>query len=280
MVYFFQYGTTNQSLTEAYMNFILNEVKNIMEKNKELYLPHVKSGDLEGDGAVFFMNSKDGTEFEWYVNDKLPPFMMFYDDKDKMGAVKLLLYRDGTVDVIIFDDNGKNMSKKVQTHIECREEQLLELAVILRNEAEDRSKWDANIESIDTDMNVSDEMMNDFLNHKSRYNEIKNLRTIMNQGALVSRKIADEGWKVGFMYRREPNNPADSGWTFFAGNEDEQYNADANNIVLMQVGNVCNYLDKDIYKYMAAPVGTELIRISENEFEVDMKNKEIFMAKR
>ena len=262
------------------MNFILNEVKNIMKKNKELYLPHVKSGDLEDDGAVFFMNSKDGTEFEWYVNDKLPPFMMFYDDEDKMGAVKSLLYRDGTVDVLIFDDNGKNMSKKVQTHIECKEEQLLELAVILRNETDDCSKWDANIESIDTDINVSNEMMNDFLNHKSRYNEIKNMRTIMNQGALVSKKIVDEGWKVGFMYRREPDNLADSGWTFFAGNEDEQYNADVNNIVVMRVGNVCNYLDKDIYKYITAPVGAELIRISENEFEVDIKNKEIFVAKR
>lgn len=262
------------------MNFILNEVKNIMKKNKELYLPHVKSGDLEDDGAVFFMNGKDGTEFEWYVNDKLPPFMMFYDDEDKMGAVKLLLYRDGTVDVFLFDDNGKNMCKKVQAHIECRQEQLLELAVILRNKADDCKKWGANIESIDTDINVSDEMINEFLNHKSRYHEIKNIRTIMNQGALVSKKIVEEGWKVGFMYRRKPNNPADSGWTFLAGNEDEQYTADVNHIALMQVGYVYNYLDRDIYKYIAAPVGTELIRISENAFEVDMKNKEIFVAKR
>lgn len=197
-----------------------------------------------------------------------------------MGAVKLLLYRDGTVDIFIFDNNGKNMSKKVQAHIRCKEKQLLELAVILRAEADDCSKWDANIESIDTDINVSAEMMNNFLNQKSRYNEIKNMRTILNQRALVSKKIIDKGWKVGFMYRCEPNNPSDSGWTFLAGNEDAQYTADANNIVLMQVGNVCNYLDKDIYKYIAAPVGTELIRISENEFEADMKNKEIFMAKR
>ncbi len=262
------------------MNLILNEVKNIMEKNKELYLPHVKSGDLEDDGAVFFMNSRDGTEFEWYVNDKLPPFMMFYGDKGNMGAVKLLLYRDGRVDVFIFDDNGKNMCRKVQTHIECKEEQLLELAVILRNEADDCRKWDADIESIDTNVDISDEMMNDFLSHKSRYNEIKNMLTIMNQKALISKKIVDEGWKVGFMCRHEPDNPADSGWAFFAGNEDEHYNADVNNIALMPVGTVCNYLDKDVYKYIAAPVGTELIRISENEFEVDMKNKEIFVAKR
>ena len=70
------------------MNVILNEIKSIMEQNKEQHLPQVKSCDLEENGAVYFMNSKDGTEFEWYVNDKLPPFMMFYDDDAKMGDRK------------------------------------------------------------------------------------------------------------------------------------------------------------------------------------------------
>lgn len=67
-----------------------------------------------------------------------------------------------------------------------------------------------NIESLCTDTLVSDEMRNSFLNHERRYDEIKKLRTLMNQGALVSRRIVEEGWKVGFMYRCEPNNPADS----------------------------------------------------------------------
>lgn len=58
------------------MNVILDEIKNIMEQNREEYLPQVNSSNLEENGAVYFMNSKDGTEFEWYVNDKLPPFMM------------------------------------------------------------------------------------------------------------------------------------------------------------------------------------------------------------
>ena len=114
------------------MNVILNEIKSIMEQNKEQHLPQVKSCDLEENGAVYFMNSKDGTEFEWYVNDKLPPFMMFYDDDAKMGAVKLLLYRDGAVQVFVYDNVGKNMCKEVHTRIECGEEELLDLAVLLR----------------------------------------------------------------------------------------------------------------------------------------------------
>lgn len=262
------------------MNMILNEIKSIMEQNREQYLPQVKSSDLEENGAVYFMNGKDGTEFEWYVNDKLPPFMMFYNDEAKMGAVKLLLYRDGAVQVFVYDNAGKNLCKEVRTRIEYGEKELLDLAVLLRNQAEDSDKWNANIESFCTDTFVSDEMRNSFLNHESRYDEIKKMRTLMNQGALVSRRIVEEGWKVGFMYRRESNNPADSGWTFFAGNEDEHYNSDVKNIVLMSLGEVCRNLDRDVYKYMTAPVGTEFIRISETAFEVDMKNKAIFLMKR
>ena len=48
----------------------------------------------------------------------------------------------------------------------------------------------------------------------------------------------------------------------------------------MPLGKVCHELDRDVYKYLTAPVGTEFIRISETEFEVDMKNKAIFLAKR
>lgn len=262
------------------MNVILDKIKSIMEQNKAQYLPQVKSSDLEENGAVYFMNSKDGTEFEWYVNDKLPPFMMFYDDEAKMGAVKLLLYRDGTVQVFVYDNSGKNMCKEMLTHIEFGEKELLDLAVLLRHQAEDSCKWDANIESLCTDTLVSDEMRNSFLNHESRYDEIKKMRTLLNQGALVSRRIVEENWKVGYMYRRKPNNPANSGWIFFAGNEDEHYNSDVKNIALMSLGKVCHELDRDVYKYLTAPVGTEYIRISETAFEVDMKKKAIFLSKR
>lgn len=262
---------------------ILKEIKSIMDQCREQYLPQVKVCDLEENGAVYFMNSRDGTEFEWYVNDRLPPFMMFYDDKAKMGAVKLLLYRDGTVLVFVFDNAGKNMCKELRTRIACGEEKLMELAVFLKYLAEDCGKWNLNIESIsgvDIAVNVNDEMKKAFLSHESWYDKLKKERILMNQLALVSKRIAEEGWKVGFMYRQEPNNPRDSGWVFLAGNEDDEYNSDVKNVVLMPLGKVCHDLDEDVYKYIIAHIGSEFVRISETEFEVDMKNKAIFLAKR
>ena len=37
---------------------------------------------------------------------------------------------------------------------------------------------------------------------------------------IASDKITVDGQKVGYMYRENPSNDTDSGWRFFAGNED------------------------------------------------------------
>lgn len=154
------------------------------------------------------------------------------------------------------------------------------MAVILRNEADDNTIWGADIESINTDMEVNDEKINEFKENKKNYNAIKNKKIILNLKSYVSKKITEEGWKVGYMERDEPFNAEDSGWSFFAGNEDDEYMSDDRNIELISVGNVWQQFDSDIFKYIDMPIGTKLIRISSEAFEVDKNDKEIYMAKR
>lgn len=148
------------------MNRILNRIKETISSNMEVYLPHVKTSDLEKDGAIYYMNGRDGTEFDWYVNSKLSPFMVFYDDEDNLGAIKLLLYRDGSIAVYIYDEKGKKLIKEVHTHLEVNETDIFELAVILRNEADDNNIWGADIENINTDLEVNDERINEFKENK------------------------------------------------------------------------------------------------------------------
>ncbi len=69
------------------MHHILIAIKEIIDSNLKLYLPHVASDHLENNGAAYYMNGKDGTEFDWYINEKFPPFMVFYNDKANLGAV-------------------------------------------------------------------------------------------------------------------------------------------------------------------------------------------------
>ncbi len=63
--------TSKSTNFESIVNRILCEIKKIVDKDMALYLPHVKSSELEDGGAVFYMNGQNGTEFDWYVNDRL-----------------------------------------------------------------------------------------------------------------------------------------------------------------------------------------------------------------
>ena len=99
------------------------------------------------------------------------------------------------------------------------------------------------------------------------------------EGCLVSDRITKEGFKVGYMYREEPDeNFPDSGWRFFAGNEDDKYSNDPNNIHIFAINTVCNY-DPDIIPYVNATYGTAFIRIDERSFAVDDGTQEVFLKK-
>lgn len=261
------------------MNRILNEIKEIIKQNINEYLPEVKPSDLEENGTVYYMNEKNGTEFDWYVNEHLPSFMVFYNDKQNLGAAKLLIYTNGEVVLYIYGDRGNKTIKEVQTSIKVTENELFNLAVILKSQAEDKDIWDASIDKINTDVEITDEQIAEFQDTEQYMEPTKNRMKLLNQTAYLSKKILEEDWKVGYMRRDEPVNENDSGWSFCAGNEDDEYYNDYKNIALVSVYEVYQ-LDPDIWNYIDNPVGTELIRISSNEFEIDKRDKEIFMEKR
>ena len=48
--------------------------------------------------------------------------------------------------------------------------------------------------------------------------------------AFASKRVAEEGRKVRFMYREDPRRPGDSGWKFFSGDEPQEYVDDPDNV--------------------------------------------------
>lgn len=98
-------------------------------------------------------------------------------------------------------------------------------------------------------------------------------------GCLASDKITKEGWKVGYMYREEPDEGVpDSGWRFMKGDENDEYTDNPNNVHVFALNTICNY-DPDIIPYLDLPIGTVLIRIENHKFEIDNQDKEIIMEK-
>ena len=83
---------------------------------------------------------------------------------------------------------------------------------------------------------------------------------------IASDKITKGGKKVGYMYREKGDVDSDSGWRFFAGDEDEAYLNDANNFDIFSLNTICNY-DENIIKYLSLPEGVKLKLNKEGEFE-------------
>jgi hypothetical protein len=79
---------------------------------------------------------------------------------------------------------------------------------------------------------------------------------------LASDLIMVKGRQVGFMYREEPDNNADSGWRFFAGTESDQYVNDPNNTGIYDVNTIANY-DRSIVPFLYAPIGSAFERDEE-----------------
>lgn len=261
------------------MNKILKEIWQLIDENRKKYLPGVKDSDLEENGNIYYMNGKNGTEFDWYVNDRISDFMIFYNDEKNLGAIKLTLYNDGEVIIYVYGDYGNKLIKEVKTRCKATKEDILELAIILKNEADDKKIFDASINKITTDIKIEDYKITDFENNKKNYEVLRSRKKMFSLQAYVSKKITKEGWKIGYMIKNEPFNERDSGWQFLAGNEDEKYLANPKNIELLSVAFVCQ-LEPDILKYLDNPIGTQFIRISSNEFEIDNHSKEIYVEKR
>lgn len=97
------------------------------------------------------------------------------------------------------------------------------------------------------------------------------------EGCFASDKITKEGFKVGYMYREKPDaNRPDSGWRFMAGNEDDDYINNSNNVHIFAINTICNY-DNDIIPYLKSEIGTTYIRIDHSKFEIDDGSKPIFI---
>ncbi|MEI3580897.1 MAG: hypothetical protein V8Q30_13435 [Acutalibacteraceae bacterium] len=107
--------------------------------------------------------------------------------------------------VYLYGEQGARLQKQETLPAEYTEEELLGLAVQLRQAADYQRRWDADIRLLAADGSCSGgEAIQQFLSHGESYAAIRQRRMPLAQNAIVSRKILDEGWKVGYMERTEP----------------------------------------------------------------------------
>lgn len=82
---------------------------------------------------------------------------------------------------------------------------------------------------------------------------------------IASDRITIDGKKIGYMYRENPTSEFDTGWRFFAGDEDEQYTDSSSNFEIYELNTICNY-DKTIIPYLISEIGASFEK-EDNEFK-------------
>jgi hypothetical protein len=85
-------------------------------------------------------------------------------------------------------------------------------------------------------------------------------------GCLATDRIVVDGAKVGYMFREVPSREQDSGWRFFAGDEDENYMANSSRHSVYDVNTIVNY-DPDIFPFIDSPYGSRFERDAEGNFK-------------
>jgi hypothetical protein len=58
---------------------------------------------------------------------------------------------------------------------------------------------------------------------------------------IASDRITVDGESIGYCYREEPTDAFDSGWTFLAGDESQEYLDDPENLSMFDVNTLANY---------------------------------------
>jgi hypothetical protein len=75
----------------------------------------------------------------------------------------------------------------------------------------------------------------------------------------VTKRVLDEGCKVGYLYREAPDEERDSGWRITSNTESDEYMEDSNNIAYVSLGAVLSR-DDSIIELLDHPEDSAFVR--------------------
>lgn len=125
---------------------VKQQVLNYIQENIRERFPEVTDNMLIDNGAIYYMNGNDGTDFDFGMNDRTCEFMSFYKSTD-YGFFKVFVTRDGKITGYAYLEEGQGEA----IHLEPKhvgEKEAKEFARALQLYADNLKKWDCNIEEI------------------------------------------------------------------------------------------------------------------------------------
>ena len=125
------------------------EIEKIFMEAREKY-PHITDEMLDCNGAIHYMNGKNGTEWDWKVNNHLPYFIIFH--KDEMGFIRVEVGKNDIVYVYIYEDGGVRPTYTYETTLESGSAKHLYRVMSLI--ADDEVLWNKPIDQLDWDIEL------------------------------------------------------------------------------------------------------------------------------
>ena len=95
------------------MNETLLKVIDYIETQIKKHYPEIKNEDLCDNGAIYYMNGNDGTDFDWACNNRVCEFMKFYKSTE-YGLIKVFVNKSGKVDGYLYKEEGKAQGIKLE----------------------------------------------------------------------------------------------------------------------------------------------------------------------
>ena len=123
---------------------IIENIKSVFANIREKY-PLITDEDLDKNGAIYYMNGNDGTDFDWNANDRCCEFYMFHSNE--IGFIKLFVNKGDTYTAYVYPNGEMSATETVRGDL--NEGDSLYLAALLYRKADREYIYDAIIDEID-----------------------------------------------------------------------------------------------------------------------------------
>lgn len=123
---------------------IIEKIKGVFTEIREKY-PHITDEDLHSNGAIFYVNGNDGTDFDWSANEHTSEFYMFHENE--IGFIKLFVNKGDTYTAYVYPNGEMTAIETIRGGLD--EGDSLYLAALLYSKADRKYIYDAIIDEID-----------------------------------------------------------------------------------------------------------------------------------
>ena len=123
---------------------IIEKIKRVFAEIRKKY-PLIADEDLHNNGAIFYMNGNDGTDFDWNANDRCCEFYMYHENE--IGFIKLFVNKEDTYTAYVYPNGEMRAVETIKGDL--NEGDSLYFAALLYRKADREYIYDADINEID-----------------------------------------------------------------------------------------------------------------------------------